>query len=279
MASSMSLNIKLISLVESATCIQDLTPLLNIVLGLTEIKDIVKQRLSVMNIPQKRDLYLKAAPMDELLPRHIVQYMIGFNEDLRQTALVNKTFHKCCQSAQRLLLRQQQTDWQKEFTHLHSDFSNNRITNIYPSSHFNTLAFAIQHAKSGDTLLIHQGVYAFKQDYEVNKNIKCIGYDSNVIIKGFNPDYYARAPTASLFSGQCMYFQNITFEMGHNFWMSVEREDCSFYMENCVIRSNGLTLGIITAETVKIRNCVFKGEVVTAISLYLMLKNSLVFWK
>eukprot|EP01083_Nonionella_stella_P170519 580457_1 len=174
MASSMSLNIKLISLVESATCIQDLTPLLNIVLGLTEIKDIVKQRLSVMNIPQKRDLYLKAAPMDELLPRHIVQYMIGFNEDLRQTALVNKTFHKCSKSSQRLLLQQTVTVWQNEFNNLHSDLGNNRIINVYPSMRCNTLPLAIQHAQSGDTLIIHEGTYVFQQDYRMDKNIKFI---------------------------------------------------------------------------------------------------------
>eukprot|EP01083_Nonionella_stella_P149287 473870_1 len=112
MASPMLINQTLMSLIESATCIQDLTPLLNSMFRLMEMKDLVKQRLSAMNISQKRDLHFNVSPMDELLPHHIIQYMIGFNEDLRNVALVNKTFHKCSQSAQLLLLRQQQTDWQ-----------------------------------------------------------------------------------------------------------------------------------------------------------------------
>eukprot|EP01083_Nonionella_stella_P148544 470381_1 len=131
MSSPILITQTLVSLVERATCIQELTPLLNSMFRLTEMKDIVKQRLSAMNISQKRDLHLKVSPMDELLPHHIIQYMVGFNEDHRNVALVNKTFHKCSQSAQRLLLRQQQTDWQREFNDLHSDFGNNRITHVY----------------------------------------------------------------------------------------------------------------------------------------------------
>eukprot|EP01083_Nonionella_stella_P062669 162944_1 len=96
MASPTLINQALLSLIDSATCIHDLAPLLNIMFSLTEIKHITKQRLSTMNIAQKHDLHLKASPMDELLPHDIVQYMIGFNEDLRDIALVNKTFHKCC---------------------------------------------------------------------------------------------------------------------------------------------------------------------------------------
>eukprot|EP01083_Nonionella_stella_P149286 473865_1 len=105
MASPMLINQTLMSLIESATCIQDLTPLLNSMFGLTGLKDIVKQRLSAMNISQKTDLHFKVSPMDEVLPHHIVQYMIGFSEDQRNVALVNKTFHQCCKSSQRLFLR------------------------------------------------------------------------------------------------------------------------------------------------------------------------------
>eukprot|EP01083_Nonionella_stella_P199082 730308_1 len=108
MASPSLINQTLMSLIDSTTCIKDLTPFMNIMFGLTEMKDIVKHRLSGMNISQKRDLHFKVSPMDELLPHRIVQYMIGFNEDLRPIALINKTFHKCCKSLQRLLLRQQQ---------------------------------------------------------------------------------------------------------------------------------------------------------------------------
>eukprot|EP01083_Nonionella_stella_P187793 690897_1 len=100
MSSSILITQTLMSLIESATCIQDLTPLLNSMFGLTGLKDIVKQRLSAMNISQKRDLHFTVSPMDELLPQHIVQYMIGFNEDPRHIALVNKTFHQCCKSPQ-----------------------------------------------------------------------------------------------------------------------------------------------------------------------------------
>eukprot|EP01083_Nonionella_stella_P217879 781848_1 len=181
MAATISINMRLTSLIENATCIQDLTPLLNIMFRLTEMKDMMKQQLSTMNISQKHDLYLKASPMDHVLPHHILQYIIGFNEDLRHSALVNKTFHTCYKSAQRLLLRRQQTDWQKEFNHLYSDFDNNRIINVYPSPHYNVLTLATQHARPGDTLLIHQGVYQFEQKYEVNKDITLIGYDSEVV--------------------------------------------------------------------------------------------------
>eukprot|EP01084_Bolivina_argentea_P058742 107242_1 len=146
MSSPILITQTLVSLVERATCIQDLTSLLNSMFRLTEMKDIVKQRLSAMNISQKRDLHLKVSPMDELLPHHIIQYIFGFNEDHRNVALVNKTFHKCSQSAQRILLRQQQTDWQREFNDLHSDFGNNRITHVYSSPHHNTLPLAIEHA-------------------------------------------------------------------------------------------------------------------------------------
>eukprot|EP01083_Nonionella_stella_P030667 84038_1 len=156
MSSPILITQTLVSVVERATCIQDLTSLLNSMFRLTEMKDIVKQRLSAMNISQKRDLHLKVSPMDELLPHDIIQYMVGFNDDLRNVALVNKTFHQCCKSSQRLFLRQQQTDWEREFNALHSDFGNNRIINVYSSPNHN-LPLVIEHARSGDTLVIHQG--------------------------------------------------------------------------------------------------------------------------
>eukprot|EP01083_Nonionella_stella_P174278 603690_1 len=137
MSSSILITKTLMSHIESATCIQDLIHLLNSMFRLTEMKDIVQQRLSTMNISEKTNLHFKVSPMNELLPHHIIQYIFGFNEDHRNVALVNKTFHKCSQSAQRLLLRQQQTDWQREFNDLHSDFGNNRIINVYSSPHHN----------------------------------------------------------------------------------------------------------------------------------------------
>eukprot|EP01083_Nonionella_stella_P215137 774587_1 len=201
MASPVLLNQTLMSLIDSATCIQDIKPLWNTMFGLTEMKNIMKQRLSTMNIAQKRDLHLKVSPMDETLPHHIVQYLIGFNDDLRHISLVNKTFHKCCESSQRLFLRQQETVWQKEFNALHSDFRNNRITHVYPSPHHNALILAMQHAQSGDTLLIHQGVYEFTKSYHAaNKSIKLIGYGSNVIIKGTNQ---------MTLKGQYLYLMNL----------------------------------------------------------------------
>eukprot|EP01083_Nonionella_stella_P273100 926386_1 len=174
MASLLCSNLKLVSIVGNATCIQDLMPLLNSIFDLTEMKDIVKQRLSTLNVQQKQKACLKASPMDEVLPRCIVQHIIGFNDDLRQTKLVNKIFHECCDSVQRLVLdvlRQQPTNWQSEFTNLHSDFKDNRIINVYPSAHYNTLPCAIEHAQPGDTLLIHQGVYEFHDSYNLYKNI------------------------------------------------------------------------------------------------------------
>eukprot|EP01083_Nonionella_stella_P030670 84045_1 len=258
MSSPILITQTLVSVVERATCIQDLTSLLNSMFRLTEMKDIVKQRLSAMNISQKRDLHLKVSPMDELLPHHIIQYMVGFNEDHRNVALVNKTFHKCSQSAQRLLLRQQQTDWQREFNDLHSDFGNNRITHVYSSTHQNTLPLAIEHAQEGDTLIIHQGVYEFEGEYAMDKNIKLIGYGSNVIFKTreSEPDYGCEL---FMFKAQYAYLQNIRFEFGDESWLQIEREDCSFYMENCVISFNFLGLEIDRAKTVKIKNCVIKG--------------------
>eukprot|EP01083_Nonionella_stella_P019146 53227_1 len=119
----------LLNLIESAKCVEDLNPLMNAMFGLKNMKDTMKQHLSTMNVSQKRDLHLKASPIDDVLPHHIVQHMIGFNDDLRPTALVNKTFHKCCKSSQRIFLRQQQTDLEKEFNDLHPDFGNNRIVN------------------------------------------------------------------------------------------------------------------------------------------------------
>eukprot|EP01083_Nonionella_stella_P259559 886099_1 len=262
MSSPILITQTLVSLVERATCIQDLTPLLNSMFRLTEMKDIVKQRLSAMNISQKRDLHLKVSPMDELLPHHIIQYMVGFNEDHRNVALVNKTFHKCSQSAQRLLLRQQQTDWQREFNDLHSDFGNNRITHVYSSPHHNTLRPAIEHAHAGDTLIIHQGVYEFEGEYEVEKNIKLIGYGSNVVIKQETVDGLI------MFMAEYTYLQNIRFECDNDSWLAILRKGCSFYMENCVISFNFIALEIDRAKTVKIKNCVIKGADRSRIGFY-----------
>eukprot|EP01083_Nonionella_stella_P077675 212237_1 len=145
------------------------------------MKDILKQRVT----QQKRDLYLKGSPMDDVLPQCIVQHVIGFNDDLRQIALVNKTLHKCCDSVQALVLKKKKTDLQTEFNDLHSDFKDNRIIHVYPSTHHNTLCLAVEHAQSGDTLLIHQGVYEFQRRYKLDKSIKLIGYgpNCNVLIK------------------------------------------------------------------------------------------------
>eukprot|EP01083_Nonionella_stella_P280658 954762_1 len=243
MSSPMLITQALVSLIENATCVQDLTPLLNAMFNsrLTEIKNIAKQRLSAMNISQKRDLHFKVSPMDELLPHDIIQYMVGFNDDLRNVALVNKTFHKCCKSARILFLRQQQTDWQLEFNDLHSDFGNNRIVNVFSSPHQNTLSLAIQRAQSGDTLVIHEGVYAFQEEYEMDKSIKLIGHGSNVIIK------VAPAPSDSdvfKFNAQYTYLRNIRFESGNYSWLAIQREDCSFYMENCIVSFNYMALVI-----------------------------------
>eukprot|EP01083_Nonionella_stella_P134752 409942_1 len=266
MASSLSVNLKLVSLIESVTCIQDLMPFLNAMFGvspLTELKEIMKQRLSTMHIQQKHDLYLKASPMDEVLPQCIVEYVIGFNDDLRSIELVNKTFHKCCDSIQRRVLRKKETEWQTEFNKLHSDFKDNRIINVYPSTHHNTLPLAIEHAQSGDTLLIHQGVYQFKEPYTLNKSIKLIGYGPNVFVKASCDDphklraaFYANI----VFSAQYAYLQNITFEI--EWMMDIVEEVCSFYMENCVMKSEWVALRISKAKTVKIRGCVIHANLI-----------------
>eukprot|EP01083_Nonionella_stella_P174279 603699_1 len=262
MASPVLLNQTLMSLIDSATCIQDIKPLWNTMFGLTEMKNIMKQRLSTMNIAQKRDLHLKVSPMDETLPHHIVQYLIGFNDDLRHISLVNKTFHKCCESSQRLFLRQQQSDWQKEFNELHPDFGNNRIVNVYPSSlsHVNPLRLAMQHAQSGDTLLLHQGIYEFDQVHEcVDENIKLIGWGSNVVIKVND--------TIFRFYSLYTYLRNLTFDIDAVSYLHINHRRCSFYMENCVINTNFAAL-FINGKTVKIKNCVIKGGDSNATGFY-----------
>eukprot|EP01083_Nonionella_stella_P073808 199817_1 len=265
MVSSLSINLKLVSLIETATCIQDLIPLLTNIFGLAEVKDIMKQRVSTMNIQQKRDLHLKVSPMDDVLPECIVQHVMGFNDDLRQIALVNKTFHQCCDSVQRLVLRQKRTEWQTEFNDLHSDFKNNRIINVYPSTHQNTLPLAMEHAQSGDTLLIHQGVYQFQEPYVLKKNLKLIGYCPDVLINS-QEDHdncaFDTSPFACIaIDTQYAYLQNITFDTIDHFAivpMNI-KEKCSFYMENCVIESDWIALRIDGGKTVKIKDCIIKG--------------------
>eukprot|EP01083_Nonionella_stella_P218317 782990_1 len=264
--SSVCINLELVSLIETATCIQDLTPLLSKVVGLAEMKDILKQRVSTMDIQQKRDLYFKGSPMDDVLPQCIVQSVIGFNDDLRQIALVNKTFHKCCDSVQALVLKKKKTDLQTEFNDLHSDFKNNRIINVYPSTHhnINTLRLAMEHAQSGDTLLIHQGVYQFQEPYVLKKNLKLIGYCSCVLINSQDDDNSAfdTSPFACIaIDTQYAYLQNITFDTIDHFAivpMNI-KETCSFYMENCVIQSDDIVLRIDDGKTVKIKDCIIKG--------------------
>eukprot|EP01083_Nonionella_stella_P218318 782992_1 len=250
--SSVCINLELVSLIETATCIQDLTPLLSKVVGLAEMKDILKQRVSTMDIQQKRDLYFKGSPMDDVLPQCIVQSVIGFNDDLRQIALVNKTFHKCCDSVQALVLKKKKTDLQTEFNDLHSDFKNNRIINVYPSTHhnINTLRLAMEHAQSGDTLFIHQGVYQLPRSYQYvwKKSIKLIGYGPGVCIE---------SSLSIVFYVQYAYLQNLTFNI--DIYPMDIREICSFYMENCVIKFDCIALNIDGAKTVKIKDCIIKG--------------------
>eukprot|EP01083_Nonionella_stella_P073809 199818_1 len=260
MVSSLSVNLKLVSLIERATCIQDLIPLLTNISCMAEIKDILKHRVSTMNIQQKRDLHLKVSPMDDVLPECIVQHVMGFNDDLRQIALVNKTFHQCCDSVQRLVLRQKRTEWQTEFNDLHSDFKNNRIINVYPSTHQNTLPLAMEHAQSGDTLLIHQGVYQFQEQYALKKNLKLIGYCPGVLINS-KYDNCVRVfdiMSCIVLDTQYTYLQNLTFDTIDAVPMNI-KEKCSFYMENCVIEFDCIALNIDAAKTVKIKDCIIKG--------------------
>eukprot|EP01083_Nonionella_stella_P119176 356118_1 len=211
-----------------------------------------------MGTEEKQDLHLKALPIDELLPHHVIQYMIGFNGDLRHIELVNKTFHKCSKSSQRLLLQQTVTVWQNEFNDLHSDLGNNRIINVYPSMRCNTLPLAIQHAQSGDTLIIHEGTYVFQQDYRMDKNIKFIGHGSNVIIKVSASDEEPQRIVDFSFIAKYTYIRNITFDIGNvSEWFV--GNGCSFYMENCFIGFNCQTMHILGAETMKIKHCVIKG--------------------
>eukprot|EP01083_Nonionella_stella_P076070 207085_1 len=192
-----------------------------------------------------------APPMDEVLPHDIVQCIVGLNDDLRHIELVNKTFHKCCKSAQRLLLRQQETVWQKEFNQC---INNNRIINVYPSPHNNTLALAIQHAKSGDTLLIHKGVYQLQPGYEVNKSIKLIGYGCNVDVTiNINTSYHEEIK----FNAQNIYIGKLTFHIAGSLWFSTCTQG-SIYLENCVLDADALELSSKNSEIrhlVKIKNC------------------------
>eukprot|EP01083_Nonionella_stella_P030672 84050_1 len=263
MASALSLNLKLDSLIEGATCIDDLTPLLNSIFGLEEIKDLLKQRISTMNIQRQQNMYLKAAPMDDVLPHCILQHTIGFIEDLRDIALVNKAFHKCCDSIQRLLIKQKETDWQTEFTDLHSDFNDGRIIHVYPdpSWRHNMLQRAIQYAQSGDTLLIHEGNYEFNHAYELNENIKLIGYGPNVVVRAHYGDNESTDELVEItFNAQYLYLQNITFDMDETFCMCFQSAVGVFYMEQCVINFATAALMIRSAKTVKIKNCIFEGD-------------------
>eukprot|EP01083_Nonionella_stella_P009226 26678_1 len=255
--SSVCINLELVSLIETATCIQDLTPLLSKVVGLAEMKDILKQRVSTMDIQQKRDLYLKVSPMDDVLPQCIVQSVIGFNDDLRQIALVNKTFHKCCDSVQGLVLKKKKTDLQTEFNDLHSDFKDSRIIHVYPSTYHNALRLAVEHAQSGDTLLIHQGVYEFQEHYKLNKSIKLIGYGPNVLIKA-EQKKGSSFGVDIIFGGYSFYVQNLSFDIDNESTLLVRA--CSFYIENCVFNYDWIAWAIAGGKTVKIKDCIIKGE-------------------
>eukprot|EP01083_Nonionella_stella_P214800 773646_1 len=260
MASSTLINMKLISLIDSATCIQDLTPLLTGMFELTQnvLKDILKQQLSTMDIAQTYELHLKAWPMDDILPHHIVQYMIGFSGDFT-VALVNKTFNQCCKSAQRIVLRQQKTDLQQEFNDLHLDLTNNSIINVYPSPHRNMLSLAIEHAQAGDTLLIHEGVYEFQQDYQLSKNIKLIGYGSDVIIKAYKPDDDDNNTLSIAFKAQYTYLHNLTFNLDRLSSIDIAKQADALYMENCTMYFDDQAMTIRASGSVKIKNCVIKG--------------------
>eukprot|EP01083_Nonionella_stella_P182727 658190_1 len=263
MESSFSVNLKLDSLIEGTTCIRVLTSLLNSICSLEEIKGFVKQRVSAMDIEQKQNLYLKAAPMDDVLPHCILQHTIGFIEDLRDIALVNKAFHKCCDSIQRLLIKQKETDWQTEFTDLHSDFNDGRIIHVYPdpSWRHNMLQRAIQYAQSGDTLLIHEGNYEFNHAYELNENIKLIGYGPNVVVRAHYGDNESTDELVEItFNAQYLYLQNITFDMDETFCMCFQSAVGVFYMEQCVINFATAALMIRSAKTVKIKNGSINGD-------------------
>eukprot|EP01083_Nonionella_stella_P099095 278670_1 len=260
MASPKFIDAKLTSFIESVTCVADLTPLLDVMFGLTEMKNLVKQKLSIMNAQQKQKLYVKAAPMDEVLPEHIVQYMIGFT-DLKNLELVNKSFRKYCNSVKRFVIRQGQTKWEKEFNELHSDLRNKRIINVYPSPHYNTLPLAIRHAQSGDTLLLFPGTYSYVDIHMtgecIEKNIKLIGYNSKAIIDGWCISPVGNDCFNEIeFCGKYSYIRNITLNM-YGYCMCTGKKCSAFYLEDCVINSDGFAL-LVSAEvkTVKIKNCV-----------------------
>ena len=158
-----------------------------------------------LDLPSKQNIFWNLLPMNDLLPDDTIQHILSFDgRDISK--LVNKKFNRLCKINERIQWNQAEealkaflfdhnNQFNQEFNTFRMEHMHDNKTWIVDESRtvlndeeikrgyygpLNDLDAAINHCNDGDTILVHDGDYAFLEGAEFDKNIQIIGVGDEV---------------------------------------------------------------------------------------------------
>eukprot|EP01084_Bolivina_argentea_P185767 320305_1 len=239
----------------------------------------IKHEFNKFNDIKINKIYHAVFPIDHILPTDIIQEILSFDQYSASHKLVSKTFKNACdrnehKDFQNRIENEPKIDIQNKYFRntnywivdpTRTELTTKEIAGQY-NGPINNVMKAISKCKSGDTLLIYDGVYSIKQkstNYDdksitLNKKIAFIGIGSNVIFK----------QTKRLNIERDIYFKNISFIYTYRSQYSKYKmciySNVRLFIEKCRFKLNqccGICMHYqATNNSIYLRECQFSGN-------------------
>ena len=248
-----------------------LIPLLSYV-SLHALKSMLLQQIQEMNVEIERKAYFNVSAIDEILPDDLLQHTVSFSGS-DNTKGINKKWKQLSHKAETNYLREKYKSINNKELLCENEIkydNNNNITWIVSKRHklhpiesklgykgpFAEIEDVLNECKDNDRIIVHNGQYQLKHDYEIDKSLQIFGVGYGATIKG----------TSSLTSSANVYFEDITLELEYAFECTCSVFDANgicvnsgskLWMKNCNFLRADIAILVEDDADCMVNNCSF----------------------
>eukprot|EP01084_Bolivina_argentea_P013000 24358_1 len=238
--------------INKAQSIDELIPFIQAMnVGLDSMKNFLQNQVKELNQHQQRTTLYKSLPINDILSENIIQNITSFIHSFN-VKFVNKLFKKCYDNNKKLFIQNRETEIIPKIETKHSKTFivikgpinlNDIITTKFSGSAkdvtiFTDLTEALKKCDNGDQILLFDGKYKIRHDFE--KKVQIIGLDECAIVD----------IASNIFS--TVYLKNLMLNIADSPGLKV-KSDATLWMESCDIRYS--TPAITIGETERKEKC------------------------
>ena len=266
---------KLKILLSNGDTINDLIPSMESI-PLNATKLFLHQKIDELDVNSARHAYYRASPIHEIFSDDLCQYLLLFAglynvkavckkwkylSDRNEEIYINQLYQSMTASTE-IGMKYDENINKTWIVHEFRQSLNKIEIGLGFKGPVNTVYEALKECKNGDRILVFSGTYINYHTDAVNKNVRIIGVESDVILKHITND-----ESRILTVGRSAYFENISIELiqTNDALDSLEETliyietNCYLYIKNCKFRYR--QTGILLRDGAKLDaiNCQFVG--------------------